>query len=234
MTSAPTTTGSGCLQPLQGALRAARSLVLGCAILALAASTALSEGEWQPSKSVGEPAAIAPDTPTATSPSAAAPATVDAAQAATTPAVAPAITAAPIAAPVTMPAEPAPPPTPAVAAPSAPSAPPFETASTAPRIADAAVALVRDRLAQPQRARGIDRTDLKALQEFYAAADARLVWVAPSGELTTRGKAVRAEITKADDWGLDVKAFELPAVFLFGGGALLSMAYFARFIPKRF
>jgi len=31
-----------------------------------------------------------------------------------------------------------------------------------------------------------------------------------------------------------LKVFELPAVFLVGGGALLSMAYYARFIPRRF
>jgi murein L,D-transpeptidase YcbB/YkuD len=49
-----------------------------------------------------------------------------------------------------------------------------------------------------------------ALVEFYAAPEQRLLWVDESG-VTDRGKAVIAEIEKADDYGLRASDYALPA-----------------------
>jgi L,D-transpeptidase YcbB len=48
-----------------------------------------------------------------------------------------------------------------------------------------------------------------ALVEYYAVADQRLLWVDENG-LTERGKAVMAEIEKADDYGLRASDYALP------------------------
>src|SRR5262245_24281421 len=49
-----------------------------------------------------------------------------------------------------------------------------------------------------------------ALVEFYAAPEQRPLWVDENG-LTERGKAVIAEIEKADDYGLRARDYALPA-----------------------
>src|SRR5262249_9574393 len=49
-----------------------------------------------------------------------------------------------------------------------------------------------------------------ALVEFYAAPEQHLLWVDENG-LTKRGKAVIAEIEKADDYGLRARDYALPA-----------------------
>jgi murein L,D-transpeptidase YcbB/YkuD len=48
-----------------------------------------------------------------------------------------------------------------------------------------------------------------ALVEFYSVPDQRLLWVDENG-LTERGKAVMAEIEKADDYGLRASDYKLP------------------------
>src|SRR5688572_23425555 len=48
-----------------------------------------------------------------------------------------------------------------------------------------------------------------ALVEFYSAPNQRLLWVDENG-LTERGKAVKAEIEKADDYGLRSSDYKLP------------------------
>ena len=48
-----------------------------------------------------------------------------------------------------------------------------------------------------------------ALVEFYSVTDQRLLWVDANG-LTERGKAVMAEIGKADDYGLRASDYKLP------------------------
>jgi murein L,D-transpeptidase YcbB/YkuD len=48
-----------------------------------------------------------------------------------------------------------------------------------------------------------------ALVEFYSAPDQRLLWVDENG-LTERGKAVMAEVEKADDYGLRSSEYKLP------------------------
>src|SRR6476619_1182330 len=45
------------------------------------------------------------------------------------------------------------------------------------------------------------KTEQGALVEFYSAPDGKLLWVDEKG-LTERGKAVVAQIAKADDYGL--------------------------------
>jgi murein L,D-transpeptidase YcbB/YkuD len=48
-----------------------------------------------------------------------------------------------------------------------------------------------------------------ALVEYYSAPDAKLLWIDENG-LTERGKAVMAEIAKADDYGLRSADYPLP------------------------
>ena len=50
-----------------------------------------------------------------------------------------------------------------------------------------------------------------ALAEYYSVPDRRLLWVDESG-LTARGKAVTAEIAKADDYGLRAADYRLPSL----------------------
>ncbi|MGH6734590.1 MAG: L,D-transpeptidase family protein [Methyloceanibacter sp.] len=53
-----------------------------------------------------------------------------------------------------------------------------------------------------------------ALAEYYSVPDRRLLWVDESG-LTPRGKAIVAEIAKADDYGLRASDYSLPDNSLF-------------------
>jgi len=54
-----------------------------------------------------------------------------------------------------------------------------------------------------------DASEQIALAEYYSVPDRRLLWVDESG-LTPRGKAVSAEIAKADDYGLRSADYRLP------------------------
>jgi L,D-transpeptidase YcbB len=51
--------------------------------------------------------------------------------------------------------------------------------------------------------------DLAAATAFYQAPSGQLLWVTESG-LSAKGRAVTAEIRKADDWGLRASDFSLP------------------------
>ncbi len=76
------------------------------------------------------------------------------------------------------------------------------TRSEAVRIA------IQDRLAaQSMR----DAAEQIALAEYYSLPDQRLIWVDETG-LTAKGKAVMAEIAKADDYGLRAADYHLPDV----------------------
>lgn len=90
----------------------------------------------------------------------------------------------------------------AEAAPVGQPASPQVAATTGP---DAIIVAVR---AQIARTSGAEKSDLAALTEFYAEHPATL-FTSASG-LTPRGEKAIAEIRKADDWGLEAKAFELP------------------------
>ncbi len=72
--------------------------------------------------------------------------------------------------------------------------------------ADTIVADIRQKLTE---VRGLNEDDAAGLVAFYDELNGPAVWVSTSG-LTDKGKAVVAEIGKADDWGLPAADFELP------------------------
>jgi murein L,D-transpeptidase YcbB/YkuD len=76
--------------------------------------------------------------------------------------------------------------------------------------ADPIVAALRTKLADAAFTRKSNKDDVDALVAFYAERTGPPVWVDKDGA-TPRGKAIIAEIGKADDWGLAASAFELPS-----------------------
>jgi L,D-transpeptidase YcbB len=72
--------------------------------------------------------------------------------------------------------------------------------------ADSIVADIRQKLTE---IRGLNEDDAAGLVAFYDELNGPAVWVSTSG-LTDKGKAVVAEIGKADDWGLPAADFQLP------------------------
>jgi len=68
-----------------------------------------------------------------------------------------------------------------------------------------------ERLAESANLAAADREDRAALAKFYAGRQQEPVWITAGG-LTPGAEAVIAEIRRADDWGLDVAAFQLPAL----------------------
>ena len=152
----------------------------------------------QPTGQPAEPAAkdetppVQPPAQGSTTP--AAPATPETA----TPAPAPAETAPPAA--VTTPAAPAAPsaePAPAVAAPAPPALPPLQSAM-----------LAALESSQPPARQAIEREWHQAVTAFYAARQGKPVWMTETG-LTSPAEVLLAEIGRADDWGLDPRAFDI-------------------------
>jgi murein L,D-transpeptidase YcbB/YkuD len=94
--------------------------------------------------------------------------------------------------------------------PALPSAdqPPLTAAPEAP--ADPVVALIRSKLAGPSITKDADADDVAALAAFYAGQTGKPLWITEMG-FSAKGQAALFEIEKADDWGLDAKAFELPS-----------------------
>ena len=94
----------------------------------------------------------------------------------------------------------------------APVSPPQATAETPPppSQSDSVVQIIRTQLAEPSLSKGVNAGDLTALQTFYAARTGGPLWTTEMG-LSARAQAALFEISKADDWGLDAAAFELPA-----------------------
>jgi murein L,D-transpeptidase YcbB/YkuD len=70
------------------------------------------------------------------------------------------------------------------------------------------------------------KSEQGALVEFYAAPEQRLLWVDESG-VNDRGKAVIAEIEKADDYGLRASDYALPARDTFDAAAADAAAWLA-------
>jgi murein L,D-transpeptidase YcbB/YkuD len=101
------------------------------------------------------------------------------------------------------------PPAPGSATPPPADAPAASAASAdtaaAPPV-DPLVAQVRDRAAALRG--NVIAADLDAVKAFYAARTAT-VWVTTAG-FTARARHAMAEIAKADDWGLEARAFDLP------------------------
>jgi murein L,D-transpeptidase YcbB/YkuD len=107
--------------------------------------------------------------------------------------------AAPEAAPVTPEAVPAAPET----------SPGDQPLTAAPAPADPVVALIRAKLADPAVGNDADADDRAALERFYAARTGPALWITEMG-FSAKGQQVLFEIAKADDWGLDASAFDLP------------------------
>ena len=94
------------------------------------------------------------------------------------------------------------------AAPSSQQPPPAaETALPSP--ADPVLAAIRAKLADPDLRKGANADDLAALEAFYGTRTGGPLWMTEMG-FSAKGQQVLFEIEKADDWGLDATAFELP------------------------
>ena len=77
------------------------------------------------------------------------------------------------------------------------------------RGAPAAIDRIRSKLRDPNLRSNADPADLAAVQAFYLDSSATPLWITDMG-LSARGQSALFEIEKADDWGLDAAAFELP------------------------
>jgi L,D-transpeptidase YcbB len=73
--------------------------------------------------------------------------------------------------------------------------------------ADSVIANVRHLL--QSGVRGASKDDVDALTAYYGSRSGPAIWVSTDG-LTAKGKAVAAEIGKADDWGLRSSDFRVP------------------------
>ena len=71
------------------------------------------------------------------------------------------------------------------------------------------IGTIRAKLADPSFGKGANADDLAALQSFYAAPTGGPLWTTEMG-FSAKGQAALFEIGKADDWGLDASAFDLP------------------------
>ena len=71
------------------------------------------------------------------------------------------------------------------------------------------VAAIRSKLADPLLRKGTNAEDFAALEAFYAVRAGRPVWMTDMG-FSAKGQQALFEVEKADDWGLDHLAFELP------------------------
>ena len=71
------------------------------------------------------------------------------------------------------------------------------------------VAAIRSKLAVPLLRKGTHAEDFAALEAFYAVRAGRPVWMTEMG-FSAKGQQALFEVEKADDWGLDHLAFELP------------------------
>ncbi len=56
-----------------------------------------------------------------------------------------------------------------------------------------------------------EKSDVEALVSFYSGRESKPVWV-NAEKLNLPAKAVAAEIARADDWGLDARAFDLSGI----------------------
>jgi len=74
---------------------------------------------------------------------------------------------------------------------------------------DPVVAIIRAKLGDAAVTKGFNSDDVGALRAFYATRTGGPLWMTEMG-LSAKGQAVLFEIARADDWGLDASAFELP------------------------
>ena len=71
------------------------------------------------------------------------------------------------------------------------------------------VAAIRSKLADPLLRKSANADDFAALEALYALKADRPVWMTEMG-FSAKGQQALFEVEKADDWGLDHLAFELP------------------------
>jgi murein L,D-transpeptidase YcbB/YkuD len=91
----------------------------------------------------------------------------------------------------------------------APANQPAPAAEPAQPQTNPVLASIRAKLADPSDGKGANADDLAALAAFYEARTGAPLWVTEMG-FSARGQAALFEIGKADDWGLDAAAFDLP------------------------
>jgi murein L,D-transpeptidase YcbB/YkuD len=77
------------------------------------------------------------------------------------------------------------------------------------RQADLVIDRIRSKLADLGLRGDADAADITALEAFYSSSGAAPLWITDMG-LSAKGQSALFEIEKADDWGLDATAFELP------------------------
>ncbi|MGD9806013.1 MAG: L,D-transpeptidase family protein [Hyphomicrobiaceae bacterium] len=76
---------------------------------------------------------------------------------------------------------------------------------------DPFITALRARLtAWPESRAKSDQEDLAALKAYYGESDAARVWTTSNG-LSPRAEAAVSALQRADEWGLDAAAFDLPA-----------------------
>jgi L,D-transpeptidase YcbB len=104
---------------------------------------------------------------------------------------------------------PAPSPTPAPSA--IPAGQPGVAAEAAPPVSatDPLVALIRTKLSDPSISKSANADDLAALDAFYRTRTGGPLWMTEMG-FSAKGQSALFEIGKADDWGVDATAFDLP------------------------
>jgi murein L,D-transpeptidase YcbB/YkuD len=98
--------------------------------------------------------------------------------------------------------------TPAAESPAEEVAAAAEAAAT-PAPAHSVVVLIREKLTEPDIRKDAADNDIAALETFYGTQSEAPLWITDMG-FSARGQAALFEIKKADDWGLDAKAFALP------------------------
>ena len=111
----------------------------------------------------------------------------------------------------TNPAVPSPAPSPTPAPSAIPAGRPGGTAEAAPPVSatDPVVALIRTKLYDPRVSKGTSADDLAVLDAFYRTRTGGPLWMTQMG-FSAKGQSALFEIGKADDWGLDATAFDLP------------------------
>ena len=111
----------------------------------------------------------------------------------------------------TNPAVPSPAPSPTPAPSAIPAGRPGGTAEAAPPVSatDPVVALIRTKLYDPRVSKGASADDLAVLDAFYRTRTGGPLWMTQMG-FSAKGQSALFEIGKADDWGLDATAFDLP------------------------
>jgi len=82
-------------------------------------------------------------------------------------------------------------------------------AQATPPVSHRVVAIIRHKLASADFEKDAEPEDVAALGAFYGGWNRPPLWITDMG-FSARGQSVLFEIEKADDWGLDAKAFALP------------------------